>query len=152
MPIPGVFVQTLFVPEPGSDAAHINIIPSIIESIITQQEQRGTAFIVNQTLYQSGVARIRDFSNSTTTVSIAGTISIRNPLQFIPGFQEYPVLTNTELNAEFQKGVACIWSIGEQQTTQTLEGVARILQMGLPYGLKMLHKYIQEEIHEQPCN
>jgi hypothetical protein len=125
MPIPGVIQDDQFVPAPGSTPENLTVIHSIVETA-NQQEQRGTAYIINRTLYQSGTARIQNPSNDTTTVYIAGTVRVRNPLQFVPGFQEYPVLTNTELSMAFQKGVASIWVAGEQQTTKTLTGVTRI--------------------------
>ena len=122
---PGVFQIDQFDPTPESTPGDVTIVQTSITGS-TYQEQRGTCLIINRTKFISGASRIQNPSNATRTVITTGVVSIRNPLQFKPGFQIAPLRTNTELKIEFQKGVASIWVAGEIASTQYLSGVARI--------------------------
>ena len=122
---PGVFQIDQYYPTPDSTPGDVIIVQTQITGS-TYHEQRGTCLIVNRTRFLPGNARIQNPSNATRTVTNVGAVSIRNPLQFKPGFQIAPLRTNTELKVEFQSGVASIWVAGEIISTKTLLGVARI--------------------------
>jgi hypothetical protein len=107
MPIPGLLEDDRFVPAPGSTPGNVTVIFSIVETA-QQQEIRGNSLILNRTRYILGASRIQSTTPNTTLVIMTGKIRIRNPLCFLPGFQQAPLLTNTEIQTQSQRGVSGI--------------------------------------------
>lgn len=114
-----------YIPTPDSTPDNVTVTTNRIEPP-TQQQMCGNCSIWNRVRLVVGETRIQSAHITTDAAFTTGATNIRNPLQFLPGFQIAPLLTNTELTIQWQDGVASIWVSGEQQTTQMVNGVANV--------------------------
>lgn len=90
----------------AADAFAPGFDPGGFQNLVTTWNLEGTSLITN-----------------TTVQNLSGVSNVRNPLQFLPGFMEFPLPTLTLLSERVQFGVSNI----KNTTSQNLVGVSNIL-------------------------
>jgi T4-like virus Myoviridae tail sheath stabiliser len=120
-----VSAMDIITPSPESVAPNY-VVPNIVQTLgYTFQQQSGTCRIRRAPIQnQFGVSTISLGQSGTPHITTqSGVTAIVNPEAFHPGFQEEPVLTNTELTLQLQKGTGSIAVV----TTQTQTGTCNIV-------------------------